>query len=89
MKKSKTLILSTVFAVGAAFSSVSSAESVDINAHAAIWSTAAAGISGDLVSSIVANQSIGSSSASPFSVPPAFWLLGTAMIFLLRKPHNS
>lgn len=82
------LTLSAVFAVGAAFSSVSSAESVDINSHAAIWSTATVGISGDLVSSIVANQSI-DNSASPFSVPPAFWLLGTAMIFLLRKPHNS
>lgn len=88
MKKSKMLALSTVFAVGVAFSSVSSADSVDINSHAAVWSTAAVGMSGDIVSSIVANQAT-DNSVSAFSVPPAFWLLGTAMIFLLRKPHNS
>ncbi len=89
MRKSKMLALTVAFAASTTFSAVSSANAVDVNDQA-IWSTATAGMTSDLtndLASIVANRS--TSSGSSFPVPPAFWLLGTAMVFLFRKPHSS
>ncbi len=85
MKKIKMLALSLTFAASTTFCATSTADVVGVN-DKELWSPVAVDLTNDFMS-IVTNHS--NSSESPFSIPPAFWLLGTAMVFLFRKPHSS